>query len=194
MIAIACATTDERAFRAAGAPTIETLDEGNSLLLRQHHHESVDVPYNAMLATAAARDDLEAIAFVHQLALVDDDGDALTRVRGLLAADPTIAVVGALDAGRPREVTAVPGTLVVLSPWAARNLRFDQSAGGSPDTSARDISLQARAAGRRVVGARLGVSRAWRPATPAERRRELRSMVALGRRLSGLAASGAQAS
>jgi Glycosyltransferase like family len=52
----------------------------------------------------------------------------------------------------PREVDAVDGLLMVLSPWAVRNLRFDESLvlGYGFDI---DYCLQARGAGRKVVTA-----------------------------------------
>jgi hypothetical protein len=54
------------------------------------------------------------------------------------------------------EVDALDGFLLVLSPWAVRNLRFDETlhAGLGYDV---DLCLQARAAGRRVVTADLRV-------------------------------------
>lgn len=50
------------------------------------------------------------------------------------------------------EVDTVDGFLLVLSPWAAQHLRFDESLGGlhGYDT---DLCLQAREAGRKVVTA-----------------------------------------
>lgn len=55
-------------------------------------------------------------------------------------------------------VDAVDGMLLVLSPWAVRNLRFDESIDPSAHGYDLDICLQARHAGRRVlVGAGLGV-------------------------------------
>jgi hypothetical protein len=60
----------------------------------------------------------------------------------------------ARDVAPPGEVEAVDGALLVLSPWAVRNLRFDESLslGHGFDV---DLCLQARAAGRRVVTADL---------------------------------------
>jgi hypothetical protein len=54
------------------------------------------------------------------------------------------------------EVDALDGFLLVLSPWAVRSLRFDESlhTGIGYDL---DLCLQARAAGRRVVTAGLSV-------------------------------------
>jgi hypothetical protein len=54
----------------------------------------------------------------------------------------------------PAEVEAVDGQLLVLSPWAVRNLRFDESLMLNHGFDV-DFCLQARAAGRRVVVADL---------------------------------------
>jgi hypothetical protein len=56
----------------------------------------------------------------------------------------------------PREVDAVDGLLMVLSPWAVRNLRFDESLalGHGFDV---DYCLQVRARGRKVVTADLAL-------------------------------------
>jgi hypothetical protein len=53
---------------------------------------------------------------------------------------------------RTGEVDVVDGFLLVLSPWAVRNLRFDESLGVLHGYDV-DFCLQARAAGRKVVTA-----------------------------------------
>ena len=53
---------------------------------------------------------------------------------------------------RTGEVDVVDGFLLVLSPWAVRNLRFDESLGQLHGYDV-DFCLQARAAGRKVVTA-----------------------------------------
>lgn len=53
------------------------------------------------------------------------------------------------------EVDAVDGLLLVLSAWAAQELRFDGDLAGPLDGYDLDICLQARARGRRVVAADL---------------------------------------
>jgi Glycosyltransferase like family len=60
------------------------------------------------------------------------------------------------QAPAPQEVDCVDGFLMVLSPWAVHNLRFDESLalGHGYDL---DYCLQARAAGRKVVTADLGL-------------------------------------
>jgi GT2 family glycosyltransferase len=51
---------------------------------------------------------------------------------------------------RTGEVESIDGVLIALSPWAVRNLRFDESLGRLHGYDL-DICLQARAAGKRVV-------------------------------------------
>jgi GT2 family glycosyltransferase len=52
----------------------------------------------------------------------------------------------------PGEVDSVDGLVMVLSPWAVRNLRFDESLGQFHGYDF-DICMQARAAGKKVVTA-----------------------------------------
>jgi GT2 family glycosyltransferase len=52
----------------------------------------------------------------------------------------------------PGEVDVVDGVVMVLSPWAVRNLRFDESLGQLHGYDF-DICMQARAAGKKVVTA-----------------------------------------
>jgi hypothetical protein len=63
--------------------------------------------------------------------------------------------VGTL-AAPPGDADAVDGFLMVLSAWAVRNLRFDESLGLGHGYDV-DICLQALAAGRRVVVADIGL-------------------------------------
>ena len=58
----------------------------------------------------------------------------------------------ASDWAAPGEVDSVDGLVMVLSPWAVRNLRFDESLGTLHGYDF-DICMQARAAGRKVVTA-----------------------------------------
>ncbi len=57
---------------------------------------------------------------------------------------------------RTGEVDVIDGFVMALSPWAVRNLRFDEELGGNHGYDV-DLCLQARAAGRRVVTADLRV-------------------------------------
>jgi hypothetical protein len=56
------------------------------------------------------------------------------------------------------EVDSVDGMLLVLSPWAVRELRFDRALAGALDGYDLDICLQAREQGKRVVATGFGVS------------------------------------
>lgn len=56
----------------------------------------------------------------------------------------------------PADADALDGSLLVLSPWAVRNLRFDEALRIGHGTDV-DLCRQARAAGRRVVVADLRV-------------------------------------
>jgi GT2 family glycosyltransferase len=57
---------------------------------------------------------------------------------------------------RTGEVDAIDGVVIVMSPWAVRELRFDESLGQLHGYDV-DICLQAREAGRKVVAADIGV-------------------------------------
>lgn len=150
--------------------------------MRRHGYDSIQEPYNEMLAEAAAEDDLEAVVLFHQDVSIEDEL-FLDKVRALLAASEEVAVIGSAGAvdipaglawweGSCRghtespvmvpggnvetyargnfEVEAVDGMLLVLSAWAARELRFDPNL-APLDGYDIDICLQARARGRRVV-------------------------------------------
>lgn len=64
------------------------------------------------------------------------------------------------------EVDMVDGRVLVLSAWAARELRFDGQLADSSHGHDIDICLQARARGRRVVACGLGVSDRTREGFP----------------------------
>jgi len=187
VIAFGCATTDERSFRANAATAIGAVAERDSLLMRRHRTtSSLDGAYNEMIATAAERDDLEGLVLVHQ-DLGIEDGQFLARLRALLAAVPNVAIVGATRAGSPREVEAVGGDLIALSPWACSELRVDPKLSGSLDASVADLCLTARAADRPVLAAAF---RAFRdptpggpiPSNPPRRRRRVAARASLLRK------------
>ncbi len=69
-----------------------------------------------------------------------DDGRELAR----------ITVPGTFEVG-PGYVDAVDGWLMVLSPWAVRELRFDEAFGPGFHGYDIDICFQARARGKRVI-------------------------------------------
>jgi Glycosyltransferase like family len=217
MIAFGCATNDEGQFRAYAAPSIERVAEPGSLLMRRHGYGSIHEPYNEMLDQAAQREDLEAVVLLHQDLSIDDDG-FLAKVRGMLAASPDVAIIGAAGARGVRglawwegaeshgyfespalvpggngmmysrgvhEVDSVDGMLLVLSAWAARELRFDVDLAGPLDGYDMDICLQARAQGRKVGAGGLQVSHYCTYDRFFDRRRWVRAAVALQRKWGG---------
>jgi len=97
MIAFGCATTDEQQYRAWAAPSIERIAEADSVQMRRHGHGSIHEPYNEMLDEAARWDDLEAMVLLHQDLEIDDE-HFMAKLRGILAASPEIAIVGAAGA------------------------------------------------------------------------------------------------
>ena len=189
MIAFGCATTNEEEYLAYARPSIARVAEPNALLMRRQGHDSIHEPYNEMLEEAAEYDNLEAVVLLHQDLSIEDK-DFLAKIRGILAASPDVAVIGAAGArdvhslswwegechgglempavvpGGERvryvrgayEVDAVDGILLVLSPWAVRELRFDRELAGSLDGYDLDLCLQAREHRRRVVVGEFDVS------------------------------------
>lgn len=175
MIAFAACVADEEKFARFAVPGIRLAAEPDSPVLEASTDRSIHEAYNEVLDALAGRDDLEALVLLHEDAEIVDPGlcDALRRA----FADPGVAVVGAIGArgvtslawweghgfGRVREtrglidfgggghdVDAVDGLLMALSPWAARELRFDAERFSGFHAYDLDICFQARAAGRRV--------------------------------------------
>lgn len=181
MIAFACASTDERQFRAHAARSIEVCAEDDSLLMRRHRSTPLDSAYNEMIATAAERDDLEVLVLVHE-GLTIADRSFLSRIRGLLAAGDDVAVIGAGDETGASEVAAVRGDLIVLSGWACSELRVDPRFADSTDAATADLCFTARAGGKRVVAARFGIFRHPALESPSSRRLRVRAGVALRRK------------
>ena len=79
------------------------------------------------------------------------------------------------------EVDSVDGLLLILSPWAVRELRFDRNLAGPLDGYDADICLQARARGRRVVVGDFRVHH-YAPRDFLDHRRWVRAAVALRRK------------
>lgn len=178
MIAFGCAVSDPDTFERVAMPSIERLAEPDSLLLTRVGCDSIQEPYNEMLAEAGARTDLEALILMHQdLELTDDS--LLRRIRPLLRERGTgvIGLLGTRDTmlhrwtspanvyGRAmtvgfdpehyssgaHEVELVDGTLLVLAPWVVRQLRFDEALAEDFHGYDVDLCLRVRARGGRVI-------------------------------------------
>ncbi len=83
-----------------------------------------------------------------------DGGAVGAAVRGVRRRRASGLLVDRAGALPPAEVDTIDGQLLVLSPWAVRNLRFDESLLFNYGFEL-DFCLQVRAAGRRVVVADL---------------------------------------
>jgi Glycosyltransferase like family len=175
MIAFAACIATRETFDRYARPGLALHGEPDSPFA-EIDTDSIFAGYNEALDAFSAYDDLEALVLLHEDVAIDDPAFC-AKVRARLA-DPSIAVVGAIGAtgirslcwwegqihGRVWEtrglidhgagcvdVDAVDGLLMVLSPWAVRNLRFDADGFRGFHGYDVDFCLQARAVGRRVV-------------------------------------------
>jgi hypothetical protein len=176
MIAFAACIGSEEKFRTLAQPGLRMACEPDSLVAEVTTDSSIFEAYNEVLDAFSERDDLEALVLLHEdVEIVDSDFCGKLRRR---LAEPDVAVLGVVGAravtslawwegeGRGRcletrglvdfgggshDVDAVDGLLLVLSPWAVRNLRFDADGFSGFHGYDADICFQARAAGKRVV-------------------------------------------
>jgi Glycosyltransferase like family len=176
MIAFASCVGSEEKYRDYAQPGLRRVCEPDSLVAEVTTDTSIFSAYNEVLDALAGNDDLEALVLLHEdLEIVD--GDFCSKVRRRLS-EPDVAVLGVIGAvgvtglawwegeGRGRcletrglvdfgggshDVDSVDGLLLVLSPWAVRNLRFDDRSFTGFHGYDADICFQARAAGKRVV-------------------------------------------
>lgn len=185
MIAFAACVADADKFRDIAAPGLRTATEPDSVIVEAETDRSIFEAYNEILDAVRDREDLEALVLLHEDTEILDPGFC-AKVRDVLA-DGSVGVIGVIGgrggqslawwdapmkAGRVTEtrgvidfgtrgvvdVDAVDGLLLVLSPWAVRELRFDTDTFTGFDAYDADICAQARAAGRRVVVADLEVA------------------------------------
>jgi hypothetical protein len=184
MIGFAVCIGSEETFGRCAQPGIEAVAEPDSLVAELTDCDSIFSAYNEALDVFSDRDDLEAVVLIHDdLEIVDSD--FCTKLRSRFKSDPDIGIVGVVGArgvrhlawwqggeqygrvldarslvdfgGGSHDVEAVDGLLMALSPWAARNLRFDEERYGGFHGYDIDICFQARAAGKRVVVDELAV-------------------------------------
>ena len=176
MIAFAACIGSEEKYRRFAAPGLRAVAEPDSLIAEATTSTSIFEAYNEVLDALAGDESLEALVLLHEdTEIVDTEFCAKLR---RIFADPSVAVVGVVGArgvrnlkwwegeGRGRvvetrglvdfgggfhDVDSVDGLLMVLSPWAVRNLRFDADRFSGFHGYDADICFQARAAGKRVV-------------------------------------------
>jgi GT2 family glycosyltransferase len=176
MIAFAACVGSEEKFRRYAQPGLQLACEADSPVAEATTDSSIFSAYNEVLEAFADAPDLEALVLLHEdLEIVDSDFCGKVRRR---LADPSVAILGVIGArgvtslawwegeghgrcletrgvvdfgGGRHDVDTVDGLLMVLSPWAVRNLRFDEERFSGFHGYDADLCFQARAAGRRVV-------------------------------------------
>ncbi|MEX2196740.1 MAG: bifunctional glycosyltransferase/class I SAM-dependent methyltransferase [Thermoleophilaceae bacterium] len=183
MIAFAACVADEEKYARCAVPGLQRVAEDDSLVMQAGDPASIFDAYNEVLDAVRGRDDLEALVLLHEDTEILDP-EFCAKVRGLLA-DDDVAVAGVVGArgvrglawwegqcfgrvvetrgvidfgGGTHEVETVDGLIMVLSPWAVANLRFDHECFSGFDAYDADICFQARAAGRKVLVAPLEVA------------------------------------
>jgi SAM-dependent methyltransferase len=182
VIAYATCVGDPEKFRRVCLPGVKRAARPQDILIEAEHEHSIFAAYNEVLDAVRDRDDLEALVLLHEDTEVTDP-----QFRDLLRrhlADPDVAIVGAVGArgirslawweaecfgrvvetrglvdfgGGTHDVDTVDGLVMALSPWAVRNLRFDDATYDGFDAYDADLCAQARAAGKRVVVTELPV-------------------------------------
>lgn len=183
MIAFAACVGDEEKYARVAVPGLRRVAEDDSMVIQASDPASIFSAYNEVLDAVLERDDLEALVLLHEDTEILDP-QFCAKVRELMADDDlaVAGVVGARDVrglswwegrcygrvqetrgvidfgGGTHEVETVDGLLMVLSPWAVANLRFDEQSFTGFDAYDADLCFQARAAGRKVVVAPLEVA------------------------------------
>lgn len=171
-----CIGSDEK-YRRCAVPGLEFIG-GLDRTMESRDNDSIFTAYNRMLDEVRGDPDLEALVLLHEdLELRDSEFEA--KLRSALD-EPDVAVAGAIggrgvrgvrwsradqtfgrmpdayygdnDYGRgSHDVDIVDGCILVLSPWAVRNLRFDQERFHGFHAYDADFCMQARAEGKLVV-------------------------------------------
>jgi O-methyltransferase len=176
MIAFGICVGSQERFDRCARPGLDRAGEDDSIIELVSTDDSIFSAYNEVLDRVASRSDLEALVLLHEDTEILDT-DFAGKIRRRLA-EPDIAIVGVIGAqsvkgigwwnGEARgsvafrhgvmtpdrglhDVDVVDGLLLVLSPWAVRNLRFDNVRFSGFDGYDADLCFQAREAGRRVV-------------------------------------------
>jgi hypothetical protein len=176
MIVFASCVGSPEKFATCALPGLRLAAEPDSPIVEATTKTSIFEAYNEVLDATAGLDDVEALVLLHEDVEITDPGFCAT-IRAALA-QPQVAIVGAIGArrvtslawwegetfgrmlesrglidfgGGTRDVETVDGLILVLSPWAVRNLRFDAERFTGFHGYDADLCFQARAADRRVV-------------------------------------------
>jgi hypothetical protein len=159
VIAFGAAMDDPEAYRRYAMPGIERTREPDSEVYAFAATGPVCRSYNLVLDIAARRDDLEALVLVQQ-------DKSIAWWEGSVSAAPAVHSYNEHGSGElpafawldaapaPAEVDTLDGSLLVLAPWAVKNLRFDEALRLSYGFDL-DFCLRVREAGRKVMTADL---------------------------------------
>ena len=176
MFAFASVIASPEKYERCAVPGLALVTEPDSVVAESTDAVSMCSAYNEILDAFAGRDDLEALVLLHEDTEIRDPAFC-AKVRARFAEDD-LAVLGVAGArgvrslhwwegecrgrvgetrglldfgGLGEDVDSVDGLLMVLSPWAVRNLRFDAATFDGFHAYDVDFCFQARAAGRRVA-------------------------------------------
>ncbi len=191
MIGFGCVTTSEPEFRAGAAEVIELAAEPDSLLMRRHGKAPVGPLCNEMLDVAAEWDDLEAFVLLAEDVTTPPNATAagwgsafLAELRRLLVPSSDVALIGAAGGLDLDKVDLLDGCAVVFSPWALRELRFDDALAVPFDCGVADLCHQAQARDRLVATGKFDLGRAALCRRLGDRGRLVRGKVAVWRKWS----------
>jgi 2-polyprenyl-3-methyl-5-hydroxy-6-metoxy-1,4-benzoquinol methylase len=182
VIVYAACVGDPEKYRTICVPGLRRVVRPEDVVIEARHDRSIFAAYNEVLDAVRDRDDLEALVLLHEdTEVLDGQFGNLIREQ---VRRPDVAVVGTVGGlgieglswwdgervgrvaetrglvdfgGGIHDVDTVDGLVMGLSPWAVRNLRFDEERYAGFDAYDADICAQARAAGKRVVVTELPV-------------------------------------
>jgi hypothetical protein len=147
VIAFGCSITKDHVYVEAAKPGFERAREPDSLVIANSAAGSIFRSYNLIMDSVRDRDDLEGsvtwASFIHRYRELG--GGDIPSVSWDSNNLPPYARVGAVD--------TLDGFVLVVSPWAVRNIRFDEGLGQQMHGYDFDFCLQVREAGRKVVTA-----------------------------------------
>lgn len=176
MLVFATYTTNQQTYDNVAGRWIPALPPTEVISAQVSDEPSVAHGYNAVLDAFANQPNLEAIVLCRQ-ELILLDADIVAKIRKVLI-DDNVAVAGVAgganvtslawweaethgnlrDAAQhtdygtfPHPVEIIDGSFVVISRWAAQNIRFDDSYGAGFDGIVEDFCMQVRDANRSVI-------------------------------------------
>jgi GT2 family glycosyltransferase len=195
LIVFGITIADEVAYRHWAARGIARVAEPDSVVIERRGCRSLQAPYNSILADASTLPDLEAVVLLREDVVIEDDRFVDTIRAGLTdprvgvlgpmggRGARTIAwwqgtICGGIEAphmfdrsvfAHARQgwqlVDAVDGALLVISPWAAREVRFDERFARNFHGYDVDYCYEVRSRGGTCLVAPMSVSHHtwWKP-------------------------------